>query len=435
MRRPTLTPLDRRIVTLALPALGALVVEPLYTLTDTAIVGHLGRAPLAGLALASTVLNLVGWTSNFLGMATTSRVAQRRGQRDDRGVAAAVTAAYAAALAAGAAVAVLVAVAGPPVAHLLGGTGATQHNATTYLQISAVGMPALLVTLAGTGHLTGSEDTRTPLRIVLVANALNLALEVALVYGAGLGVAGSAWGTVAAQVVAAALFLRASQRKVPRPIRPPRAEFVLLAHSGAALIVRTVALGSALVAATAVAARVGTATLAGHQIALQVWLLLALTLDALAVPAQVYVSTALGAGDAATARAVGRRCLQIGLVVSAVVGAATAAAATVLPAAFTTDADVSAVATVALLWCAALQPFAACAFVYDGLLLGAGDFAGLRTAMLLALVAFAPLATATALDHRLGISGIWAALTCWLAARTVLLARRWQRQRWAVTPG
>ena len=70
---------DRRIVALALPALGALAVEPLYVLVDTAIIGHLGTEPLAGLALASTVLLLVVAGCNFLAYGTTQRVAHQRG--------------------------------------------------------------------------------------------------------------------------------------------------------------------------------------------------------------------------------------------------------------------------------------------------------------------------------------------------------------------
>jgi MATE family, multidrug efflux pump len=427
-----LTTLDRRIIALAVPALGALIVEPLYTITDTAIVGHLGRAPLGGLALATTVLNLIGWTAAFLEMATTSQIAFRRGRGDATGADTAATAAYLTAGALGVAVALVVAFAGPPIAHLLGGTGAIQRNATTYLRISAIGMPFLLLTFAGTGHLQGHEDTKTPLLIVLLANVVNVVLEVVLVYGANKGVAGSAWGTVVAQLVAAGCFLVAGRRRMPTaPHRPPRAEFVTLLRDGFALVVRTVALGSALVLATAVAAQVGSATLAGHQIALQVWLLLALTLDALAVPAQVYVGGALGRLDVDEAARIGARCLRLGLVLSVAVGLATIALSPLLPYIFTSDAAVRQQATHALIICGALQPFAALAFVYDGLLLGAGDYTTLRRAMLLALLAFAPLAIATLADHALGIVGIWLALTCWLAARTALLARQWSSQRWA----
>jgi Na+-driven multidrug efflux pump len=194
-----------------------------------------------------------------------------------------------------------------------------------------------------------------------------------------------------------------------------------------------VALGAALVAATAIAAQVGSATLAANQIALQVWILLALTLDALAVPAQVYVGAALGSEDAAEAAEVGRRCLRLGVVAGVVVGVSTMALAPAFPYLFTSDGTVRSIATVGLLLCGALQPFAAIAFVLDGLLLGAADYATLRRSMLLALLAFAPFAVATLADHRLGILGIWLALTCWLMARCYLLGRSWLRRTRAVT--
>ena len=431
MRLPRLTTVDRRIVGLAVPALATLVVLPLYNITDTAIVGHLGRSQLGGLALATTVLNLIGWTSAFLQMATTSEVAFRRGRGDDAAVGTAAVTAYAVALALGILVASLVAFAGPPIAHGLGGHGAIQHNATTYLRIAAVGMPFLLLSLAGTGHLQGHEDTRTPLRIVLVANIVNVVLEIVLVYGAHTGVAGSAWGTVAAQIVAAALFVSASRQRLETLRRPDLHELVRLLRNGWALVVRTIALGAALVAATAVAAQVGSATLAAHQITLQVWLLLALTLDALAVPAQVYVGAALGRHDTDDAVAIGARCLRLGLIASVVVAIATIALSPALPYVFTGDAHVRHVATIGLVICGALQPLAALAFVYDGLLLGASDFATLRGAMVLALLAFIPFAVATLVHHDLGITGIWLALVCWLAARSALLARRWSSQGWA----
>jgi putative MATE family efflux protein len=432
VRLPRLTDVDRRIIGLAVPALATLVVLPLYTLTDTAIVGHLGRAQLGGLALATTVLNLIGWSSAFLQMATTSEVAFRRGRGDDALATTAAATAYSLALLLGALVALLVGFAGPPIAHALGGHGAIEHNATTYLHISAVGMPFLLLSLAGTGHLQGHEDTKTPLRIVLVANVVNVVLEVVLVYGFRYGVAGSAWGTVAAQMVAAVLFVIAGRRRISGLRRPDVTEFVQLLRNGWALVVRTIALGAALVAATAIAAQVGSATLAAHQITLNVWLLLALSLDALAVPAQVYVGAALGAGLPDDAVAIGARCLRLGLIVSVAVAVVTMALSPALPYVFTGDAAVRHTATTGLLICGALQPFAALAFVYDGLLLGASDYATLRRAMLLALIGFAPLAAATLADHDLGITGIWLALLCWLAARTWLLARRWSGGGWAV---
>lgn len=422
-----LDPLDRRIVALALPALGALVVEPLYNLTDSAILGHLGKLPLGGLAIATAGLNVVGWVAAFIEMATVSAVSFASAAGDETRAARSVGAAYVLSAAVGLGAAVLIEALAPVMAALLGGHGRVDADAVLYLRVAAVGMPFLLVSLAGNGHLTGLADTRRPFVIALVSNVVNVVLEIVLVYGAHLGVAGSAWGTVAAQLVAAALFLASSRRATLRPATPTREEIRALVHDAVPLTTRTVALGSALLATTAIAARLGTAPLGGHQVAMQVWNLLALTLDALAVPAQVYVSEALGRGDLASAREIGRRTLRMGLAVGAVLGAATMALSPVLPRVFSPNGAVEHEALLALLVCGLQQPLAATAFVLDGLVLGAARYREMRRAMLLALIGFVPLATATLVVHSIGIVGIWFAMLCWLAARSALLGRTWRR--------
>ncbi|MHB1986501.1 MAG: MATE family efflux transporter [Acidimicrobiales bacterium] len=421
-------PLDRRIIALALPALGALIVEPLYTLTDSAIVGHLGKLDLGGLAVATSSLNVLAWTAAFLEMATVSVVAFRRSAGDEAGAGRAVGAAYLLSGVVGVVTTVLVELLAPVMVEVLGGSahGAIAVNAIEYLRISAVGMAALFVALAGNGHLTGLADTRRPLVIALLSNAVNLVAEVALVYGAHLGIAGSAWGTVLAQVVAAVLFVRASRAAPVVPRRPGSLEIRQLVSDAVPLTVRTIALGSALLATTAVAARLGASQLGGHQIALQIWNMLALTLDSLAVPAQVYVSEALGAGDLGAARDIGHRTLRMGLFFGVFVGVVTMALSGELPRIFSPNAAVDRQAMLALLVCGLQQPLAAAAFVLDGLVLGASQYATMRRAMLLALIAFTPLVVLTLAVHGVGILGIWLAMLCWLAARTGLLGRRWR---------
>ncbi len=351
--------LDRRIVALALPALGTLLVEPIYNLTDSAIVGHLGRTPLGALAVAGGALNIVGWVAAFVEMATVSMVAYRRGAGDEAGAARAAGAAYGLSVVVGLATAAAVALLAPYVTALIGGRGPTGREAVLYLRISAVGLVPLLISLAGNGHLTGLADTKRPFLIALVANAANVILEITLVYGARLGIAGSAWGTVAAQVVSAGLFAAVARRATIRPARPRRAEVQRLVIDGVRLSVRTIALGVVLLASTALAARLGTSVLAGHQIALQIWTTLALGLDSLAVPAQVFVGEALGRGEPSAAREVGRRTLAFGLLAGAVVGALTVALAWILPSVFSADPSVHAAATRALVVCGAMQPIAA----------------------------------------------------------------------------
>ena len=421
--------LDRRIAALALPALGSIAAEPAYSLADTAIVGHLGRVPLDSLAIATTALTMTAWVAIFLTTATTLAVAGLAAGRATDRAARSAGAAYLVAALGGTAVAVAMIVAAPWVAALLGAHGLVFSGSVGYLRASTAGLPFLYLSFAGNGHLIGLADTRTPLVIAVTANVLNVALEIFLVYGVHLGLLGSAWGTVTAQVAAAALYAAASWwRARVRPRRPGRAEITALLRDGHQLSVRTIALGVVPLTTTAIAARLGPVALAGQQIAMRVWYLLALLPDALAVPAQVYVSSCLGTGDQAGAHRVGRRSLRLGLVAGIGLGVVTAALAFWVPALFTSDAAVQRAAVVALLVAALTQPMAALAFVLDGLILGLSDYVAMRRAMILAILAYIPMAALVLRFHGLGLPGIWVALGLWLAARAVLLDRRWRAQ-------
>jgi putative MATE family efflux protein len=420
--------LDRRIARLAIPAIGSIAAEPLYNLADTAIVGHLGRVPLDSLAIATSALSIVAWLAVFLSTATTSAVARLTARGDDAAVGRAVGAAYLVAVGWGAVTAVAVLAVAPWVAQALGAHGAAAAGAVGYLRAAAVGLPFLYLGYVGNGHLTGLADTRTPLRIAVSANAANVAAEAIAVFGLHAGLLGSAWGTVMAQVAAAAWYARASSRRAAaRPRRPGRSEVRRLLREGHQLSVRTIALGLVPLGATAIVARLGPVLLGGQQVAMRLWYLLSISLDALAVPAQVYVSAALGTGDAAGARLVGRRTLWLGLAAGGVLGAVTALLALFAPAAFTSDGAVRHAAVIGLVASALTQPLAALAFVLDGLILGIGDYVAMRRAMILAIGAFLPLALLTARWHWLGLPGVWAALGLWLAARSLLLGRRWRR--------
>jgi putative MATE family efflux protein len=426
--------LDRRIARLAVPALGAILAEPLYNLADTAIVGHLGRAPLDALAIATSALSVVAWLAIFLSTATTTAVARNaaRGRHDAAGRA--VGAAYLVAAGWGAVTSAAVILIAPLVVALLGGHAGIGPAATGYIRISALGLPFLYLSYAGNGHLIGLEDTRTPLLIAVGANIVNVTLEIAFVFWLHAGLAGSAWGTVAAQVLAAAAYGYASSRSPYPPGRPARADVAAVLRDGHRLSVRTIALGVVPLAATAVTARLGPVPLAGQQVAYRLWAMLSLATDALAVPAQVFISAELGRGDRGAAERAARRTLVLGLAFGCGLAVVTAALALFAPAVFTADPAVRHAAVVGLLWSAPTQPLAAVAFVYDGVILGLGDYAAMRRAMLLAILAFAPAAALVLRFHWLGLPGVWTALGCWLATRAVLLWRRWAGASASPTP-
>jgi putative MATE family efflux protein len=425
-------PLDRRIAALATAALGTLAVEPLYVLVDTAIVGRLGTTPLAGLALASGVLVTVTALVNFLAYGTTQRVASRRGaRRADLAAHTSVQALWLAVIL-GIPVGALVAVLARPMCALLGGKGDTLDAAVTYLRIGAIGLPFVLIALAGMGVMRGMGDLRTPLVIVVVANIVNVVLEIVAVYLLDLGIAGSAWSTTIVQAGAALAYLvavRPSLRAAPTH-RPERTELTALAIAGRSLVLRVVTLIAALTGSTAVAARVDEPTLAAHQIALQMYGFLALALDALAIPAQMLVAESIGAGDEHHAAEVGRRVERLALITGTALGVFLAATSTVLPLVFTSDPDVRSRATAALLMLAVLQPLGGVAFALDGVLIGAADYRFLGRVMALSLLAWLPMALLTLAHPELGIVGVWSAIVMWMVARVVLMELRFRTGGW-----
>jgi putative MATE family efflux protein len=424
---------DREILRLALPAIATLAAEPLYVLVDTAIVGHLGTAALGGLAVASAVLVLCFMVFNFLAYGTTARVAFLTGAR--QGKTAAQVAAQGLWICAGlgSALVAVVALGARTFSRALGAEGAILDAATTYLSISAVGAPAVLVALVGTGYLRGVRDTKTPLVIVIVANVFNVVVELILVYGLDYGVAGSAWGTVAAQWGAAVVFLYVVGRRVSATgasLRPVRREILGLLVTGRHLLVRTGSLLAALTLATSTATRIGATSLGGHQIASQIFGLLALLVDGLAIAAQALVGSNLGAGNPDEARETSARLLTWGLGAGVALAVVVAALSGVVPRIFTPDPAVVDRAQIALLWLALLQIPAAAVFVLDGVLIGASDTRFQQWANVAACAAFVPCA-ALVLRFDLGIGGLWAGLMVWMLVRLAANYTRFVRGTWA----
>lgn len=426
---------DREILRLALPAFGALAAEPLYVLADTAIVGHLGIRPLGGLGVAGAVLSVAFGLFNFLAYGTTATVARRVGAGDPKGAAEHGVAGIWLAAGLGLALAVIGLAVSGPVVTAMGASARVAPYARTYLRISLLGAPFVLLALAGTGYLRGLQDTRTPLFIALASNGLNLVLEIVLVYGIHLGIAGSAWGTVIAQVCAALAYLaivRHNVRASGASARPDRAQLREAGSVGAFLTVRTGSLLLAFTAATSIAARIGDAQVGAHQIAFQLWLLLALCLDAIAIAGQAIVGRALGADDAEHTRAASRRMLEWGIMAGLVLGLAVAALDPLLALAFTRDAAVRSELRPVLLAVALMQPIGGAVFVLDGILIGAGDVRYLALAMTAATVCFVPCAL-TVLATGAGLIALWGALLVFMLARLVGMGHRYLGDQWLVT--
>ncbi|WP_407566224.1 MATE family efflux transporter [Streptomyces sp. 184] len=426
---------DREIVALAVPAFGALVAEPLFVLFDSAIVGHLGTSQLAGLGVAAALLTTAVSVFVFLAYATTAAVARRVGAGDLRSaIQQGIDGIWLAALLGALLVAVTVPTA-PGLVGLFGASDTAAPYAVTYLRVSAFGIPAMLVVFAATGVLRGLQDTRTPLYVAIGGFTANAVLNVALVYGAGLGIAGSAWGTVLAQWGMAAVYLVVvvrGARSHGAALRPQPAGIRASARAGVPLLIRTLSLRAIGLIATAVAAGLGDESVAAHQVVLSIWSLLAFALDAIAIAGQAIIGRYLGAGDVDGAREACRRMVQWGVATGAVLGALVVAARPLILPLFTDDAGVHDVLLPALLVVAVTQPVAGVVFVLDGVLMGAGDGPYLAWAMLLTLAVFAPVALAVpALGG--GLTAVWWSMGLMMLTRLVTLWLRARSGRWLVT--
>jgi putative MATE family efflux protein len=432
---------DRRagVWRLAVPALGALVAEPLFLLADTAIVGRLGTGPLAALGVAAGLLASAVNLFVFLAYATTAAVARRLGADDRPGALAQGVDGMWLAAGLGTGVALLGwPLAGPLVA-LFGPAPPVAVMAVTYLRWSLPGLPAMLLVLAATGVLRGLPDTRTPLLVAGLGAVLNAGLNVALVHGAGLGIAGSAIGTSLTQLgmaVWVAAVVAGGARREGARLRPDLAGILASGRSGVPLLVRTLALRAALLATTAVAVSAGTASLAAHQVAISIWNLLSLALDALAIAAQTLTGHALGAGDVQQVRAVTGRLLRWGVAAGAVLGVVLLAGRPWLVLPFADDPAVrSAFAAVAVVM-ALGEPLAGYVFVLDGVLIGAGDGRYLAWAGLAQLALYLPLAFLVEVTTSPGTAGLvwlWVAFAGgYMTFRAVWLGLRVRSRHWLV---
>lgn len=386
--------IDRRILALAVPALGALVAEPLFLATDTAMVGHLGVDELASLGIASTVLQTVIGLLVFLAYATTPAVARMLGTGDRAGAVRAGFDGIWLALALGVVLAAAGSVLAQPLAAAFGATAPVTALATLYLAISSLGIPAMLAVIAATGLFRGLQDTRTPLVIAVAGFSANVVLNALLIYGAGWGVAGSAAGTVLAQwgmAVACLVIAARHARSAGAGIRPRLPGVATAARAGGWMLLRTVTLRVALVATIVAATGLGTVTLASTQVIFQLTFLFALALDAFAIAAQAMIGFDLGAGTPGEVRATVRRLIVWGVGSGLAFGVVLAVAAPWLGFVFSSDAAVTSAVPAGAWVVAATQPLAALVFVLDGVLIGAGDGRYLAIAGVVNLAVYLPL--------------------------------------------
>ena len=428
---------SRRIAALAFPALGVLAAEPVYLLFDLAVIGRLGALSLAGLAIGALVMGVLSSQLTFLSYGTTARAARFFGAGDRRAAVEEGVQATWLALGIGAAIVAAVQVTAVPLVSALAAGGDIADAALPWVRIASLAVPAILIAAAGNGWMRGVQDTVRPLRYVVVGFGLSALLCPVLVFGwfgaPELGLSGSAVANLVGQWLAALLFCRALfVEKVPLGVRPAvlRAQVVM----GRDLILRTMSFQACFISAGAVAARFGAASVAAHQVVLQLWSFLALVLDSLAIAAQSLVGAALGAGQLTHAKSVAWRVTIFSTVAGLVLAAVFALGSSVIPSVFTTDRSVLDAIGVPWWFLVGILPIAGIVFAVDGVLLGAGDATFMRNATVAsALLGFLPLIWLS-LAYGWGLLGIWAGLATFMVLRLIFVGWRALSGRWLI-PG
>lgn len=422
------SPHDRAIAALAVPALGSLIADPLLSLVDTAFVGRVGSDALAGLGVSAAVFGVAFFVFNFLEYGTTTEVARAVGARDLPGAGRATVTAAVMAVVAGMGAGLLLLVFAGPVTGLLGAGGAVQSEAVTYVMIRALAAPAVLLVRSAHGSYRGHQDTRTPFLVTLGMNGLNLVLDPILIFGADLGVAGAAWATVIAQWIGAIVFLvlaaRGRDRYGLRGAKPVGAEVRAFLRIGRDLAIRSGSLLATFTLATAIATRVSDDAVAAHQILSQVFIFLALAVDALAIAAQALVGKSVGEEGPGRTLDLADRLLAVGVVVGFGLAGLLLVLQPVLGRIFTDDAAVLSQVDAAYWLLVLIQPIGAVVFVWDGVFIGAGDFAFLAAAMVVSSAVACGLLLLV-LPLGWGLAGVWWGLVALLVARTVTLG--WRR--------
>ena len=423
---------DREILRLAVPALGALAAEPSYILVDTAVVGHLGRPQLAALGVSAVILTTLFAIFNFLQYGTTAQVGRASGAGQEQAARRLGAQALWLCLAVGIVLAAAVAVFAPALVELMGADDEAADYAVSYLRIVAFGLPSAFIALGSQGYLRGVADLRTPFLILAAGNAVNIVLNVVFVYGLDWGIEGSAAATAVGQTAMGAAFVAALLRSAGRDLRPRLDLMRRLISVGRYIFVRTVALMGAFVVAGAVITRFGDASIAAHQIAFQLWIFLALVLDAIAIAGQVLVGRALGSGDTERAFDASARMIWLAVYAGIAFAGTLLLLEPLLPRLFTSDELVLEQAAAIWILFALMQPLNGAVFALDGILIGASDGPYLAWSMVAAFVVCATLSLA-ALAFDWGVVGVWAALVALILVRLGLMLWRFRGRRWLVT--
>ncbi|MFN7026698.1 MAG: MATE family efflux transporter, partial [Pseudorhizobium sp.] len=410
----------------AVPMTLGLLTTPLLGLTDTAVVGRLGQAEaLAGLAIGAILFDLIYGSLSFFRTSTTGLAAQAFGRNDLREQQAVLLRAILSALCLGLLMLLLSPVFLAYAPGLMTSNRSVASVVGSYFAIRVLSSPATFVNYAVLGFVFGRGQAMLGLLLQILLNGTNIMLSILLGLGLGWGIAGVAWGTVAAEVVAALVGLVVVMQRFSCASRPTRAEILdpsklrQLFQLNADILIRSLVLNGAFAVMTRIGSSFGAVTLAANAVLMNVFMLSAFFLDGLAGAAEQLAGRAVGASYRPSFERALKLTAGWSFAMAGLLGVFFIALGVPVIELLTTSEEVRQVAATYLPWAAITGVTGALAFQMDGVFIGATWSREMRNMM---LVSFAFYCAALAvLVPALANHGLWIALNLFLLIRGLLL--------------
>lgn len=430
---------NKQINRLAIPAIIAGVSEPILSLTDAAIVGHMplnATVSLAAVGIVSSFLSMLIWVLGQSRSAISSIISQYLGANKLKEVKSLPAQAIAIILV----LSVLICAATIPFSEAIfkfyNASGVLLDYSVDYYKIRIIGFPFTLYTFAVFGVFRGLQNTYYPMVIAIIGTAINIALDLVLVYGitniiAPMNLKGAALASVLSQalmaVMATALVLKNTPitLKIKGPVNKELPKFLMMIGN---LILRTLALNLALYFATSFATGYGTNYIAAYTITINLWFFAAFAVDGYASAGNILSGKLFGAKQFETLIELSQRLTKKALIVGLLMAGLGGLFYKSVGAMFTSDPNVLADFYEVFWIVLAMQPLCAITFVFDGIFKGLGKMKALRNVLFAAtFLVFIP---ALLLGHylELKLHGILWAFTLWIVARGVPLVVKFRKQ-------
>jgi len=429
----------KNINKLAIPALIAGIAEPILSITDTAIIGHIdinATESLAAVGIVGAFISMLIWVFGQVRSAISSIISQYVGANKLDEIKELPAQAIAMIVASSLLVLALSYPFSGQIFQFYNASDQILDYCIAYFNIRIFGFPFALFVFAVFGTFRGLQNTFYPMIIAIIGASLNIVLDFILVYGIegyipAMHVEGAAYASVIAQVVMAIISLVLLLKKTAISLRLSftlHAEVPRLLNMIGNLFIRTIALNVALYLATSYATDYGKEYIAAYTISINIWLLGAFMIDGYSSAGNILSGKLLGAKEYKSLVILSNKLFKYGIVIGTIIAVLGAVFYNAIGRIFTNETLVLE-QFYTVFWIVLItQPINAITFIFDGMFKGMGEMKYLRNLLILAtgLVFVPTLLIFDYLNYKL--IAIWLAFTCWIIARGLPLVFKFRKK-------